>query len=309
MKIVILDDWENCFRDNPVLKTLERKHDVTVYSDKAEADEVADRLKNADVVMPIRERTKFTKKLLNEAKNLKLIAQTGSGTAHIDMEEAERLSISIRTTTGGHKSVVELIFSFILAFNKQIIELNSEMKNGRWPELIVSGLEKKTIGIIGLGKIGSGVAKIAKAFDMRVVAWGPRLTKERADREDVEYVSFEELLKESDFLTVNVRLVPETKNLIGREQFKLMKRGVFFINTSRGQIVDEDALLEALQEKWIGGAGLDVFTNEPLPADHPIRLLQNVILSPHVGWKTDDIFHLFLSEAIENIEEFSKIRE
>ncbi|TWT01840.1 D-2-hydroxyacid dehydrogenase family protein [Planomicrobium sp. CPCC 101079] len=309
MKIVILDDWENCFRNNPLLKTLENKHDVTVYNDKPGNNEVINRLKNADIVIPIRERTKFTKELLNEVKNLKMIAQTGSGTAHIDIEEAERLNISVRSTTGGHKSVVELIFGFILAFNKKIIGLHEEMKDGQWPELLVDGLEKKTIGIIGLGKIGSGVAKIAKAFDMRVVAWGPRLTEERALKEGVEYLSFEELLRESDFITVNVRLVPETKDLIGEKQFNLMKPGAFFLNTSRGEIVNEKALIRALQEKWIGGAGLDVFVNEPLPAQHPLRSLQNVILSPHIGWKTDTVFNLFLSESIQNIEEFLRIEE
>ncbi|QHJ70130.1 D-2-hydroxyacid dehydrogenase family protein [Planococcus halotolerans] len=306
MIVLILDDWEDFFRDNPIVKELQDQFTVKIYNDKPAEEELLRRLKEADVVIPIRERTKFSKEILNEMPQTKLISQTGSGTAHIDMEEAKKLNITVTTTTGGYKAVVELIFSFILAFTKKLVSLNNQMKKGYWPETNCGSLESKTIGIIGLGKIGLGVAKIAKAFDMRVIAWGPRLTKERALAAGVEFVMLDELLAEAHFITLNVRLVKETTNLITERHLKLMREDAYLINTSRGAVVNEEALMKALEQKWIAGAGLDVFQEEPLPKDHPLRYFPNVLLTPHIGWKADNIFNLFLSESMENIYSFLK---
>jgi len=301
MKLVILDDWEYTFATNPLLNQLKGYFDITVYHDKPEQIELIKRIQEADVIIPIRERTRFTKQVLQEMKKIKLIAQTGGGVAHIDMSEANRLRIPIATTAGGSRAVVELIFGFILAFSRKLVTLDRQVKSGEWPEILGTSLENKTIGIIGLGNIGNGVATIAKAFGMRVIAWSPRLTQERTMAEGVEYKTLVELLQQAHYISINLRLVPETRSLLRKEHFELMRRDAFLINTSRGEIIDENALCEALEQKKIAGAGLDVFTHEPIPSDHPLLHFENVILSPHIGWKTDLMLQHFLEQAIENI--------
>jgi D-3-phosphoglycerate dehydrogenase / 2-oxoglutarate reductase len=301
MKVLILDDWEYFFQNHPALEKLKPHFEVATYHDKPTKEELIKRLKDADVVIPLRERTTFTKDILQEMKHVKLLSQTGAGVAHIDVEEASRLNIPIATTPGGSRAVMELIFGFILAYSRKLTTLDQELKKGNWQESVGIGLENKTIGIIGLGKIGVGLAQLAKAFQMRVLAWGPRLTKERAEENGVEYATLETLLKESNYISINVRLVAETYHLIQKQHFDLMRKDAFFINTSRGEVVDEEAMIEALKQGIIGGAGLDVFTVEPLESDHPLLTLDNVILSPHIGWKTDNMFNLFLETAVENV--------
>jgi D-3-phosphoglycerate dehydrogenase len=301
MKVVILDDWESTFANSPLLSKLKEHFDVITYHDKPTLAQLLERVREADIIIPIRERTKFSKEVLQEMKQIKLIAQTGGGIAHIDMVEATRLKIPISTTKGGSRAVVELIFGYVLTYSRQLVSLDREMKDGVWSEVSGSSLEHKTIGIIGLGNIGKGVAKIAKAFGMRVIAWGPRLTKERADEEEVEYMPLEELLQHSHFVTLNVRLVPATRHLVTKKHFELMREDAVLINTSRGEVIDEEALVEALEQKQIAGACLDVYIEEPLNRTNPLLALDNVILTPHIGWKTDQMFHNFFEEAIENI--------
>ncbi|WP_083633597.1 D-2-hydroxyacid dehydrogenase family protein [Alkalihalophilus pseudofirmus] len=306
MKLVILDDYERT-TDRISFEQLSLANvNVEIFYDQAEGDELVNRIRNADIIIPIRERTHFTRELLLRLPNLKLIAQTGSGIAHIDKEAAEEQGIEILSTPGGSQAVTELVFGLMIAHARQILPLDQGLKQNKWPIAMGIGLAGKTLGLIGLGKIGAGVAGIAKAFGMRVIAWGPRLTEERALLHDVEYVELEQLFSQSDFLSVHVRLVPETRNLIKAEHFKMMKRNAFFINTSRGEIVDEEALVQALEEKQIAGAGLDVFTQEPLKAAHPLTELDNVILTPHIGWKTDSTVEMFLNKALDNVIKYLK---
>jgi D-3-phosphoglycerate dehydrogenase / 2-oxoglutarate reductase len=304
MNVVILDDWEKSFAENPEIERLRQHFQVEVYHDKPSHDDLLSRIGKADVILPIRERTRFSKEVLQKLKNIKLIAQTGAGLTHIDMDEANRLNIPVATTPGGSAGVVELIIGMMINYSRNLMSLHMQMKQGHWAESVGLGLENKTVGIIGLGKIGSGVAKIAKSFNMNVVAWGPRLTEERAEAHGVEFCGLEELLQRAHFVVIAVRLVPETRHLLTEKHFKLMKKEAFLINTSRGEVVDEAALVKALEGKWIGGAGLDVFNHEPIAQDHPLLKLDNVILSPHIGWKTDNMFHQFLSVSIDNIISF-----
>lgn len=301
MRIVVLDDWEHTFATNPEIDRLRKYFIVDIYSDKPTEHELICRIEQADVILAIRERTKFPKKLLNQLKNIKLIAQTGSGVSHIDMEEASKLNIPVATTPGGSAAVVELIFGMMLVHARNILHLDQQLKQGVWKESVGLGLENKTVGIIGLGKIGSGVARIAKAFKMKTVAWGPRLTIERAKAEEVEYKELQELLQTSHFVIISVRLVPETRHLLREEHFRLMRNDAFLINTSRGEVLDEDSLVYALKHKWFAAAGLDVFSEEPIRQDHPILKLNNVLLTPHIGWKTDNMFHNFLATSVDNI--------
>ncbi|MET3729378.1 D-3-phosphoglycerate dehydrogenase [Fictibacillus halophilus] len=301
MKLVVLDDWEHTFATNPEIDRLRKYFIVDIYSDKPTEHELIHRIKHAEVILTIRERTKFTKELLNQLKNIKLIAQTGSGLSHIDMDEATRLNIPVATTPGGSAAVVELIFGMMLVHARNLLHLDQRLKKGEWIESVGLGLENKTVGIIGLGKVGSGVAKVAKAFHMNTIAWGPRLTPERAKAEEVEYKDLKELLQTSHFVVISVRLVPETRHLLKEEHFRLMRNDAFLINTSRGEVLDEDSLVYALTQKWFAAAGLDVFSEEPIRQDHPILKLNNVLLTPHIGWKTDNMFHNFLSTSVDNI--------
>ncbi|WP_416730974.1 D-2-hydroxyacid dehydrogenase family protein [Fictibacillus sp. JL2B1089] len=301
MRLVVLDDWEHSFATNPEIDRLRKYFIVDIYCDKPTEHELICRIEQADVILTIRERTKFPKMLLNQLKNIKLIAQTGSGLSHIDMEEASKLNIPVATTPGGSAAVVELIFGMMLVHARNLLHLDQQLKQGVWKESVGLGLENKTVGIIGLGKIGSGVARIAKAFKMNTVAWGPRLTIERAKAEEVEYKELQELLQTSHFVIISVRLVPETRHLLREEHFRLMRHDAFLINTSRGEVLDEDSLVNALKHKWFAAAGLDVFSEEPIRQDHPILKLNNVLLTPHIGWKTDNMFHNFLATSVDNI--------
>ncbi|PZM67592.1 D-2-hydroxyacid dehydrogenase family protein [Paenibacillus dendritiformis] len=301
MKVVILDDWEHIYGDNEDVARLKEHFDVEIFHDRPSRETLIERLQHADIVIPIRERTKFDKDILKRIPHVKLIAQTGSGLAHIDMNEANQYKIPVATTPGGSSAVAELIFAFMLAYSRKLIKNHEELKSGIWTEDYGYGLEGKVIGIIGLGKIGSKVAQIANVFNMKVVAWGPRLTAERAAEQGVDYIPLEQLLKQSDYISLNVRLVEETKHLLKEQHFELMKKNAFLINTSRGKVIDEEALIQALRDNRIGGAGLDVFTEEPLRPNHPFLELDNVILSPHIGWKTDNMFKLFMKHAVNNI--------
>jgi D-3-phosphoglycerate dehydrogenase / 2-oxoglutarate reductase len=301
VKLIILDDWEQNYKTNPEVERLKQHFSVEIYHDRPVKDVLISRIKDADVIIPIRERTKLTKEILQQLFNIKLIAQTGSGLAHIDMEEANKLNIPVATTPGGSAAVIELITGMMIAQARNLLFLNQQMKHGNWVESVGMGLENKTVGIIGLGKIGSGVAKVAKAFNMNVIAWGPRLTEERALASGVGYRELDNLLKESHFVVIAVRLVPETRQLLCERHFEMMRNDAFLINTSRGEVIDESALITALVNKRIAGAGLDVFSQEPVDPNHPLLRLDNVILTPHIGWKTDNMFHQFLSTSIDNI--------
>lgn len=306
MKTVILDDWEHATEKETIeLDRLKRFSEVVVYHDQPPLDTLKERLRDADAVILMRERTKVTTELLDSMPNIKLLAQTGTGLAHIDMDALKKRGIPVATTPGGSTAAVtELTFAFMMALARDLQRLSPQVKQGRWPASIGMNLCCKTLGLIGLGSIGQSVAKVANFIGMRVIAWGPRLTAERAEQQGVEYASLDELLRQSHFVSLHVRLVPETKHLLRREHFASMRPDAFLINTSRGELIDEAALVEALQNGQIRGAGLDVFTQEPLDANHPMLKLDNVILSPHIGWKTDSTFESFLNGSIANIERF-----
>ncbi|MFA1820060.1 D-2-hydroxyacid dehydrogenase family protein [Virgibacillus oceani] len=305
MKTIILDDWEKYMLNHPSITELKKISEVEVFTDKPSFNNLIGRLKEADIIIPIRERTKIDKKLIDRMPNLKMIAQTGTGLAHIDIDATTKANILIATTPGGStKSVTEITFSFLLNLIKNVHHLDYSMKNNLWPETIGTNLHGKTLGIIGLGKIGGSVANIAKTFGMNVIAWGPTLSEERALREGVKYTTLHNLLETADAVTLHVRLVPDTIHLLRSEHFNLMKNSAVLINTSRGKVIDEKALIEAIQKGNIAGAGLDVFYEEPLPKNHPLRDLNNVLLTPHVGWKTQETFNNFLNGSIKNIKSF-----
>lgn len=305
MKTVILDDWDYATAKCADLDRLRQFSDVVVYHDQLTPAQLVERVRDADAVVLMRERTKLTADLLAGMENLQLLAQTGTGIAHIDMRAVNARKIPVATTPGGSTAAVtELTFAFLLALSRDLVNLSNAVKKGHWPMSIGSNLATKTLGIIGLGKIGCSVAKVAQTFGMNVLAWGPRLTPERAEAQGVVYAPLEQLLSESQFVSLHVRLVPETKHLLQKRHFELMRDDAVLINTSRGELLDEEALVWALQNGQLRGAGLDVFTKEPLDPQHPLLQLDNVVLAPHIGWKTDNTFESFLRGSVENIESF-----
>jgi len=204
----------------------------------------------------------------------------------------------------GGNSTTEMTFGLMLAVMRRIPQSDAAMRRGEWPLVLGYVLRGKTLGILGLGKIGSEVAQIARAFGMKVAAWGPTLTKERAEKAGVTYMSLEELLKNVDVVSVHLKLSDQSKGLLNESRLRLMKRTAYFINTARGAIVDEKALFKVLAEKAIAGAALDVFVEEPLPASSPLPGLDNVVLAPHLGWPTDSGFEGFAENAAQNILDY-----
>jgi phosphoglycerate dehydrogenase-like enzyme len=264
---------------------------------------VADVLKGSQAIIPVRERTKFTASLLHALPDLELISQTGNHAYHVDLEAATKEGIVVSLAPGGN-STTELAVGLMLAVMRRIPQSDSAMRRGEWPLVLGYVLKGKTLGILGLGKIGTEVAAVAHAFGMRVVAWGPTLTAERAAKSNVEFMPLEDLLKMADVVSIHLALSEQSKNLLNETRLRLMKKSAYLVNTARGAIIDERALVEILKEKAIAGAALDVFMEEPLPKSHPLLALDNIVLTPHLGWPTDSGFAGFAENAVANIFDY-----
>lgn len=305
-RVAILDDHEGLASSVPSFERLKARADVEVMQERLGSDEALGRaLKEFAAVLLMRERTRFGDQQFSLLPALKLIAQTGRAIAHLDLPAATRRGIAVAVTPNDSGiSTVELTIGLILAVLRQIPQVDRRMRAEAWPAVAGQILEGKTVGVIGLGRIGAQVARIAKAFNTRVLATGRTLTDEKARAAGAEWASLEALLRESDIVTIHVPLRPETRGLIGEKEIALMKPGAFLINTARGPIVSEAALLRALQEKRLGGAGLDVFDVEPLPLDHPFRRLDNVVLLSHRGYATVEILRERFEVAMGNIINF-----
>jgi phosphoglycerate dehydrogenase-like enzyme len=264
---------------------------------------VVEALKDSQAVIPIRERTKFTASLFKNLPSLEFISQTGNHAYHIDMEAATAHGVVVSLAPGGN-STTELTFGLMLDVMRRISQGDQAMRRGEWPLVLGYVLKGKTLGILGLGKIGTEVAAIARAFGMNVIAWGPTLTQERAAKSEATFMPLEDVLREADVVSVHLKLSEESKNLLNEPRLRLMKKAAYLINTARGAIVDEMALVRILQERAIAGAALDVFVEEPLPKNHPIAQLDNVVLTPHLGWPTDSGFEGFAENAVTNILDY-----
>lgn len=305
-RVAILDDHEGLASSAPSFEKLKARADVEVMPGRLGSDEALGRaLKEVNAVLLMRERTRLGEKQLSLLPAMKLIAQTGQTIAHLDLPAATRRGIAVAVTPNDSGvSTVELTFGLILAVLRQIPQVDRRMREEPWPAVAGRILEGKTVGVIGLGRIGAQVARIAKAFNTRVLATSRTLTDARARAVGAERVSLETLLGESDIVTVHVPLRPETRGLIGEQEIARMKPGACLINTARGPIVSEAALLRALREKRLGGAGLDVFDVEPLPWDHPFRRLDNVVLLSHRGYAAVEILRERFELAMRNIINF-----
>ena len=304
-KVAILDDYQGVALSLADWETLPKDTHLTIFKDHLiDTPDIVQRLHKYQIVCVMRERTPFPKALLDNLPNLKLLITTGMRNASIDLKHASNLGITVCGTEGLGHPTAELTWGLIISLARKIHQENEATKQGRWQTSLGVDLKGKTLGIIGLGNLGSQVSKIGNAFGMNVLAWSQNLTKQLASTQMATLVSFEDLLKRSDFLTIHTVLSERTRNLIGKQEISLMKKSSFLINTSRGPIVEEESLINALKNNNIAGAGLDVFDYEPLDEKNPLLSLKNVLITPHIGYVTKEGYEIYYSQTVECIKKF-----
>lgn len=302
-RIAVLDDYQGAAARLDCWAQLAGRATVEFFRDPTPDEAtLALRLRDYKVIVPIRERTRFPASLLAKLPALELLALTGRYSGHVDLAAATAQGVLVTETEGSGASAFELTIGLILAAVRRIPQEDRAMREGRWQLSLGLELAGKTLGILGLGRIGSRVAAFGRLLGMRVLAWGPTLTPARAEAAGAIRVPLEELCRESDVISIHLRLSEATRGLFTARYFDLMKPTAYLVNTARGPIVDERALVEALRTRRIAGAALDVYDVEPLPADHPLRALDNVVLSPHMGYVTAEAYRLFFTQAVESID-------
>ncbi len=305
VRVAILDDYQHVALQMSDWSVLPADVEVRVFSDHlADQDALVERLKDFEVVMAMRERTPFPRSLLERLPTLRLLTTTGMRNAAIDLQAATDCGVVVCGTGGVLYPTAELTWGLILALLRHIPREDQATRTGQWQVSMGIGLHSKVLGVIGLGNLGSQVATVGKAFQMSVLAWSQNLTAERAAQVGATLVSKDELLSQSDIVTIHLVLSQRTTRLLGTRELGLMKPTSYLVNTSRGPIVDEQALVAALQKKTIAGAALDVFDEEPLPLDHPLRRLENTVLTPHLGYVTTETYRIFFGQTVENIQAF-----
>jgi len=300
MRIAILDDYQGIALKLADWSSIPGRPEIKVFTDHVfDLDKLVERLLPYNIVCILRERTPMASALIERLPNLKLIASTGSRNAAIDLEAARKHRVDVVHTGYSSTPTIEFTWALILAIARNITVENASMRSGGWQTGVGSDLRGKTLAVLGLGNVGGPVAEIGKAFGMRVIAWSPNLTSERAS--GVQLVSKADLFRKADFLTVHLVLSPKTRGIIGVAELALMKRSSYLINTSRGPLIDETALIQALEDKKIAGFAVDVFEQEPLPADHPFRRLTNVLATPHIGFGSQSLYETFYRDSVANI--------
>ena len=302
MKIAILDDYQNVALRMADWSALAGRAEITVFDDHL-ADPVAivERLAPFDVICVMRERTPLPREILQRLPKLKLIASTGARNASIDMAAARELGIAVTATGYRSTSTIELTWALILASVRPVIRENEAVRDGRWQTSIGDELSGKILGVLGLGNIGAPVARIGLAFGMKIIAWSQNMTPEKAETAGATLVSKDELFRQADIVTIHLILSGRTRGLVGAAELALMKPTSRLINTSRGPIVDEAALVKALRSHALAGAAIDVFDQEPLPSQHPFRTMDNVLATPHIGYVTENLYRTFYGDAVTSI--------
>ena len=303
LKVAILDDYQNIAQDFIDIKKLSRKYEIKIFTEPFEdEDDVIEKLKEFEALLVMRERTKITSKVINGLKKLKYIATSGMRNKSIDLSTAKKKKIIVTGTEININPTCELTWMLILGLARNIKPEIDNMYQGYWQTTVGVELKGKILGIIGLGKVGSQVAKIAKAFGMQVMVWSENLNLDKCKELEVLPCSKDDLIQNSDFLSIHVQGGERYKDCIKLAEFDKMKKTAFLINTSRGPIVNEDDLIIALSTNVIAGAGIDVYEKEPLPASHKLRFVPNVLLLPHIGYVTAENYMIFYTQMIENLE-------
>lgn len=305
VRIALLDDYQGIASQMADWSALGSGVEVHSFRDHVKDEQaLAARLASFDVIVAMRERTPFPESLLTRLPALRLLITTGMANASIDVEAATRLGIAVSGTRSLKSPPAELTWALILALVRRVPAEHDAIRRGGWQTTLGLGLQGKVLGVMGLGSLGSQVAVVGRAFGMRIIAWSQNLTASRAAECSAALVSKNELLAKSDVLTIHLRLSARTTGLIGGRDLGTMKRSAYLVNTSRGPIVDEEALIEALTRGRIAGAGLDVFDEEPLPSMHPFRRLNNVVLTPHIGYVTRENYELYYPDAADDVRAF-----
>ncbi|MEA2912124.1 MAG: hypothetical protein QOJ15_4205 [Bradyrhizobium sp.] len=302
MKVAILDDYQNISLGLADWSSVASRAEITVFNDHvADPDAVVQRLLPFDAICVMRERTPLPRSVLERLPRLKLIASTGPRNASIDMRAAKERGIHVTGTGYRSTPTIEMTWALILASTRHIVQESNSVRAGGWQTSVGRELHGRMLGVAGLGNIGGQVARIGLAFGMKVVAWSQNMTPQAAEAAGATLVTRDELFRQADIVTIHLILSDRTRGLFGSADLALMKPTAWLINTSRGPIVDEAALVQALKLRVIGGAALDVFDAEPLPSDHAFRTLDNVLATPHIGYVGEDLYRTFFQDAATTI--------
>jgi phosphoglycerate dehydrogenase-like enzyme len=304
-QIAVLDDYQNAALESADWSVLRDRADITVFQDHlADPDAVIERLLPFDVVCVMRERTPLPRNVIERLPNLKLIASTGSVNASIDVAVAGDRGIAVVHTGYRSDPTVEFTWALILACARHIVTESNSLRSGGWQQTVGVDLRGKTLGVLGLGNVGSEVARIGSAFGMKLIAWSQNMTAETAKATGAILVSKDQLFERADILTIHLVLSSRTRGLVGAAELEKMKPTAWLINASRGPIVEEQALITALQNKRLAGAAIDVFDIEPLPPSHPFRTLDNVLATPHIGYVSQGLYKTFYEDTVSNIRKW-----
>jgi D-3-phosphoglycerate dehydrogenase len=308
LRCAIPDDYFKLSLTSADWSGIKDRVDLTVFEKPFKSqDEAAAALKDFDIILAMRERTAFPRTMFEKLPNLKLMITAGMRNAAIDFEAAKDHNVVLCGTNFARDPTAPLAMGLILELTRNIGRESARMHAGEpWQTHLGIEIEGRTLGVIGLGKLGTKVSRLAQAFGMKVIAWSPNLTPEKCAEAGVTYASKEELFKTADVITIHVVLGPRSRGLVGREDLLRMKSTAYIVNTARGPIIDETALLEVLQQKKIAGAGIDVFSVEPLPVDHPFRKLDNMVITPHLGYATAEVFAGHYTQMVEGIDAWIK---
>jgi phosphoglycerate dehydrogenase-like enzyme len=298
MKVAILDDYQNVALSIADWSSVAKKADITVFNDHVDqTDALIERLLPFDVICVMRERTPLRRDIIERLPRLRFIASTGPRNISIDMSAAKERGILVANTGYRSTPTIELTWARILASARHLVEESNSIRAGGWQTSIGHELDGRVLGVVGLGNVGGEVARIGRAFGMKIIAWSQNLTAETAAAAGAELVTKDELFLRSDIVTIHLILSERTRGLVGAAELALMKPMARLVNTSRGPIVNEQALIEALRARAIAGAAVDVFDTEPLPAKHPFRSLENLLATPHIGFVAEDLYRTFYGEA------------
>jgi phosphoglycerate dehydrogenase-like enzyme len=302
IKIAILDDYQNVALKMADWSVLAAQSEITVFNDRvADPEALVERLLPFDVVCVMRERTPLPRDIIERLPQLKLIASTGARNASVDVAAAEERGISVANTGYNSWPTIEMTWALILGSARHLIQESGAVRAGGWQTAIGEDLRGKALGVVGLGNIGREVARIGHAFRMKIIAWSQNLTAEIASAAGATLVTKSELFRTADIVTIHLILSRRTRGLVGAAELTLMKPTARLVNMSRGPIVDETALIAALQSGAIAGAAVDVFDTEPLPKDHPFRSLGNVLATPHIGYVAEDLYRTFYGDIVTSI--------
>ena len=303
--IAVIDDYQSVAETLADWGSLPSGTQVDFFQDHLyDLESLVDRLGNYQIIQFMRERTPFTKTLIDALPKLELLSGTGGSFRSFDIEAATERGVLITRTGGAGSSTEELAWGLILSVTRRIPQEDRAMREGRWQTHLGVGLSGRNLGIIGMGRLGTRVARIGQAFGMELLAWSPWQTVERAAENNAQYLPREQFFSQADIITIHIPLTDESVGLVNAQDLKNMKSSAYLINTSRGPIVNEADLVKALQEGRIAGAGLDVFDEEPLPSDHPLLKVFNTVLTPHIGFVSEESYRAFYTNALDNIKAY-----